>query len=126
MIAGIGIDVIDLARVARMLESNRDRMIKRLFTLGEIEFVARRADPVRHFAARLAAKEAGFKALAGNELARGIGWREIEVVREDGHPALHFHGRAAERAAELGVTRNWLTLTHSEITAAAFVVLERE
>lgn len=126
MIAGIGIDVIDLARVARLLESKGERVIQRLFTAGEAAFVARRRDPVRHFAARLAAKEAAFKALAGNELARGIGWREIEVVREDSHPALRLSGRAAERAAELGVSRSWLTLTHSALTAAAVVVLERD
>ena len=126
MIVGIGIDVIDLERVTRLLASKGDRAVKRLFTSQEAEFVARRTDPVRHFAARLAAKEAAFKALAGNELARGIGWREIEVVREDSHPALVLHGRAGRRAEELGLSRSWLTLTHSAMTAAAFVVLERD
>ena len=73
MIVGIGIDVIDLARVTRLFESKGERALRRLFTAREAEFVARRSDPVRHLAARLAAKEATFKALAGNELARGIG-----------------------------------------------------
>lgn len=126
MIVGIGIDVIDLERVTRLIDSKGERALRRLFTPGEAEFVARRADPVRHLAARLAAKEAAFKALAGNELARGIGWRDIEVVREDSHPALVLHGRAALRAEELGLSRSWLTLTHSAMTAAAFVVLERD
>lgn len=126
MIVGIGIDVIDLARVTRLFDSKGERVLRRLFTAREAEFVARRADPVRHLAARLAAKEATFKALAGNELARGIGWRDIEVVREDSHPALVLHGRAARRAEELGMSRSWLTLTHSALTAAAFVVLERD
>ncbi len=126
MIVGIGIDVIDLARVTRLLAAKGDRAIRRLFTDGEAAFVARRTDPIRHFAARLAAKEAAFKALAGNELARGIGWRDIEVVREDSHPALLLHGRAGRRAEELGLSRSWLTLTHSAMTAAAFVVLERD
>lgn len=126
MIVGIGIDVIDLERVTRLLASKGDRAIRRLFTVREAAFVARRTDPVRHFAARLAAKEAAFKALAGNELARGIGWRDIEVVREESHPALVLHGRAERRAEELGLSRSWLTLTHSAMTAAAFVVLERD
>ena len=59
------------------------------------------------------------------EHARGIGWRDIEVeVEWDGRPALRLHGRAAERAAELGVVRTHLSLTHADHTAAAFVVLE--
>lgn len=124
MIAGIGIDLVDIARVDRLVGSKGERALRRLFTAEEIAYAVARPLPAQHLAARLAAKEAAFKALAGNALARGIGWREIEVVRGDGHPTLVFHGRAAERAAELGVTTVWVTLTHSATTAAAMVVLE--
>ena len=124
VIAGIGIDLVDIARVGRLLDAKGERALRRLFTTSEVEYALSRPLPAQHLAARLAAKEAAFKALAGNSLARGIGWKEIEVVRDDGRPTLAFHGRAAERVAELGVIDVWVSLTHSGTTAAAMVVLE--
>jgi holo-[acyl-carrier protein] synthase len=124
MIVGIGIDLVDIARVDKLLDAKGDRALQRLFTQDELDYALPRALPGQHLAARLAAKEAGFKALAGNTLARGIGWREIEVVRGEQYPTLALHGRAAERAKELGVTSIWVSLTHSATTAGAVVVLE--
>lgn len=126
MIVGIGIDLVEIERMRRLLERKGDRALARLFTEGERSYASTHAMPARHLAARAAAKEAAFKALAGNDLARAIGWRELEVVSTPGHaPTLLLHGRAKERAAELGVTRVHLTLSHTESTAAAFVVAER-
>jgi len=124
MIAGIGIDRVDIARVDRLLDAKGERALRRLFTADEVAYALARPLPAQHLAARLAAKEAAFKALSGNSLARGIGWREIEVVRNDERPTLALHGRAAERAAELGVSNIWVSLTHSATTAGAVVVLE--
>lgn len=124
MIAGIGIDLVDIARVDRLLDAKGERALRRLFTADEVAYALARPLPAQHLAARLAAKEAAFKALSGSSLARGIGWREIEVVRTDERPTLLLHGRAADRAAELGVTSIWLSLTHSATTAGAMVVLE--
>ena len=127
MILGVGLDLVDIPRIARLVEAQGERAIARLFTPGEAAYAAARAEPARHLAARFAAKEAAFKALAGTERARGIGWRDLEVASEwDGRPTLRLHGRAAERAAELGVTRVHLSLTHAETTAGAVVVLEGE
>jgi holo-[acyl-carrier protein] synthase len=82
-------------------------------------------NPARHFAVRIAAKEAAFKALSGSESARAIGWREMEVVLDDlGRPSLVLHGRASDRAAELDVTQAWVSLSHADDVATAFVVLE--
>jgi holo-[acyl-carrier protein] synthase len=125
VIVGIGVDLVDIARVDKLLDAKGDRALRRLFTTDEVAYALARPLPAQHLAARLAAKEAAFKALAGNSLARGIGWREIEVVRGDERPTLVFHGRAAERVAELGVSNVWVSLTHSGTTAAAVVVLER-
>ena len=122
--AGVGIDLVDIARVDKLLDAKGERALRRLFTVDELEYALARARPAQHLAARLAAKEAAFKALAGNSLARGIGWREIEVIRGEHYPTLKFHGRAAERAAELGVTSVWVSLTHTATTAGAVVVLE--
>jgi len=124
VIAGIGIDLVDIARVDRLLDAKGERALRRLFTADEVAYALARPLPAQHLAARLAAKEAAFKALSGNSLARGIGWREIEVVRNDERPTLALHGRAAERAAELGVSNIWVSLTHSATTAGAVVVLE--
>lgn len=124
MIVGVGIDLVDIARVDRLLDAKGERALRRLFTASEVDYAVSRPLPAQHLAARLAAKEAAFKALAGNELARGIGWKEIEVVRGDSRPTLTFHGRAAQRVRELGITTVWVTLTHTATTAGAVVVLE--
>jgi holo-[acyl-carrier protein] synthase len=126
MIAGVGIDLVEIARVERLLDGKGDRAIARLFTDAEVTYARSRARPAMHLAARLAAKEAAFKALTGSDDARLIGWREVEVVSPEGGgaPALRFHGRAEARARELGVSRAHLSLTHTDGTAGAVVVLE--
>ena len=126
MIAGLGVDLVEIARVERLLDDKGDRALRRLFSDGEIEYASRRANPAMHLAARLAAKEAAYKALSGNALARGIGWREIEVANgEDGQPVLVLHGSARARADELVISRLLLTMTHTATTACAVVIAER-
>ncbi|HYW50944.1 MAG TPA: holo-ACP synthase [Gemmatimonadaceae bacterium] len=126
MIRGLGLDLADIDRIARLLGRHPDRARRRLFTAGERAYCDRRAEPARHFAARFAAKEAAYKALSGTEDARHIHWQDIEVANSplDGRPTLLLHGRAARRAMELGVVTVHVTLTHSELVAAAVVVLE--
>jgi holo-[acyl-carrier protein] synthase len=125
VIVGTGIDLVEVDRVRKLLSGREARALKRLFTDAEVAYASARAEPWPHYAARVAAKEAAFKALAGTVSARAIGWREIEVVNGwDGRPTLELHGRAAERAAELAVTSIHLSLTHTRGMAAAFVVLE--
>jgi holo-[acyl-carrier protein] synthase len=125
MIVGVGIDAVDIDRVERMLVDRGERMLARLFSDGERQYVQTKVAPGQHFAVRLAAKEAAYKALAGNELARGIGWRDVEVLtRAVGSPELRMHGRAGEGFAVLGAVRAHVSLTHSQTTAVAVVVLE--
>lgn len=126
MIVGIGFDLVAIARVEGMLERKEQRALDRLFTPHEQEYALSRARPAMHLAARLAAKEAVFKALTGSDDAKLIGWKEAEVRRgTEGPPVLHFTGRAEARARELGVTRVHLTLSHTDETAGAVVILER-
>lgn len=126
MIRGIGIDLADIGRIARLLARHPERARARLFTAAECAYCDRRGAPAQHFAARFAAKEAAYKALSGSAEARHIHWQEIEVANSplDGRPALLLHGLAAKRAAELGVVTVHVTLTHSDQIAAAVVVLE--
>jgi holo-[acyl-carrier protein] synthase len=126
VIAGLGIDLVDIDRVERLLKERGEHAISRLFTEDEAAYAGERPRPAMHLAARLAAKEAAFKALAGTDTARLIGWREVEVVSRPGHPpTLRFHGRADQRAKEMGVTHTFLSLTHTDSTAAAVVILEQ-
>ena len=125
MIVGIGIDLVDVARVEKLLAAKGDRALLKLCTEREAEYIRGRHGSAASLAARLAAKEAAYKALSGSEDARGIGWREVEVVKDwDGRPSVQLHGRAERRAADLGVTRIHLSLTHTSSSAAAVVVLE--
>lgn len=127
MIVGVGIDIVDVARVERLLAAKGDRALLKLCTRREADYIRARHGSAASLAARLAAKEATYKALSGSEDARGIGWREVEVVKDwDGRPSVLLHGRAERRAGELGVARVHLSLTHTSSSAAAVVVLESE
>lgn len=121
-----GIDVVEVARVASMLRRHGDRFRQRCYTPGELSYCDAGGRGPEHFAARLAAKEAVMKIL-GTGWAQGVGWRDIEVLRaRSGAPSVLLHGRAAEVAAELGVARLHLSLTHAAGLAVASVVAEGE
>ena len=123
-VIGVGIDLVDLPRVARMLENKGDHATHRLFTADERAYLATRPDPTGHAAARVAAKEAVYKAMQSLPGARAIGWRDIEVTRDaDGRPAIRLHGLAARLAAELGGVRIQVSLTHSFTSAGAVAVV---
>jgi holo-[acyl-carrier protein] synthase len=125
MILGLGVDIVDIGRVERLLGAHGSRALERLFTPNEAAYCNGKLRPAQHFAARLAAKEAAFKALSGTDEARAIGWREIEVsLEKDGRPTLTLHGRAAARAAELGANRFFVSMTHDAGSAHATVLLE--
>jgi holo-[acyl-carrier protein] synthase len=102
------------------------RFLDRVYTAAEQAYCLRKRNAAESFAARFAAKEAAAKAL-GTGISYGVNWLEIEVVRlPSGRPTLHFHGRAAEIAAHLGVVRAALSLTHTDALAMASVVLESQ
>jgi holo-[acyl-carrier protein] synthase len=122
----VGIDLVTVARVERLLLRHDDRALTRLLTPAERQYCLGMAYPARHVAARVAAKEAVFKALQGSEDARGIGWTEIEVTRDEhGRPGVRLSGRAQIRFTELGGSRVLLSLTHTDDTAAAMAVIVR-
>ena len=125
MILGTGSDLMEIDRIRQSLERYGDRFLQRVFTATEVEYCRRKMrNAAESFAARFAAKEAAAKAL-GTGIAQGVAWTEIEVRRAPGRrPTIHFTGRAAERAARMGVRSAHLTLSHSRETALAVVVLE--
>jgi holo-[acyl-carrier protein] synthase len=122
---GVGIDLVDLERVRRLLADKGEQAMIRFFSPEERQYLATRPDPTGHAAARIAAKEAVYKALQGLPNARGIGWREIEVSRDpEGRPAIRLHGLAAKLAYEQGGLRIQISLTHSATAAGAIAVVE--
>ncbi|MGD0089874.1 MAG: holo-ACP synthase [Planctomycetota bacterium] len=124
MIVGIGIDVVELARIQAVYERHHERFLKRLLTPAEREYVLQYADPTQRLAGRWAAKEAALKAL-GTGLAAGIRWRDVEILNAaGGKPELTLHGQAAERARALCATAWHVTITHSDLLAVAQVILE--
>jgi holo-[acyl-carrier protein] synthase len=124
VIVGLGLDLVEIGRVARLLDGPpalAERFLARCFTAAERGYCEARRDRAGRYAARFAAKEAAVKALGAPP---GVRWLDLEVARGDGAPGLRLSGEAAAAAARLGVTRVHLALTHDGGVAAATVVLE--
>jgi holo-[acyl-carrier protein] synthase len=123
-VLGVGIDLVDIHRVIEMLERREEQALHKLLTPAEREFVLAQPVPARHFAARIAAKEAVYKALQSLPGARGVGWQEIEVLRSvEGRPSVKLHGLAEELDRAQGPLIIELSLSHSEMTAGAVAVV---
>lgn len=122
--AGIGVDLVEVARIQHSLDRFGERFLQRVFTAGEIEYCKSMPHPARHFAARFAAKEAVSKAF-GTGIGKAIGWKDIDVHRKQtGEPYLVFSDGAERLAAERQVTHALITLSHTDHHAIATVVLE--
>ena len=124
-VAGIGIDLCEISRIQEAIARHGPRFAARLFHAGEIRRAPSSPAYAEHVAGLFAAKEAAMKALGTG--MRGVGFREIAVVRTPGGPPrLAFLGRALERARRLSVGAAHVTITHDRRTAAAVVLLLRE
>ncbi len=124
-VIGVGIDLVDLERVRSLLASKGEKAMIRFFSERERDYLATRTDATGHAAARIAAKEAVYKAMQSLRGARAIGWREIEVSRDaEGKPAIALHGLAARLSDESGGLRIQVSLTHSATSAGAIAVVE--
>src|SRR5919204_5760486 len=109
-IVGIGVDLVEVARVQHSLERFGQRFLQRVFTAGEIEYSMSMRFPARHLAARFAAKEAVSKAF-GTGIGKAMSWRDIDVrKKESGEPFLVFEGRAKEMSLSRGVSQPLITL----------------
>jgi holo-[acyl-carrier protein] synthase len=120
MIAGLGVDIVEIGRMAVALERH-PRMRERLFSEQERAYCDKRNRPEIHYALRFAAKEAVLKAL-GTGFA-GMRFTDVEVVRDaGGRPAPRLSGRAKEVADALGVVELHLSLSYTHTTAVASAV----
>jgi holo-[acyl-carrier protein] synthase len=124
VIVGTGVDITEVSRIAHVIERFGERFLRRVFTDAEIAYCRSKHNATERFAARFAAKEAAMKAI-GTGLRHGITWHDCEVGREPGgRPTIRYRGRAAEFAAKLGAKRAHLSITHTEDSALAWVILE--
>lgn len=123
-ILGIGLDVVDLARLERALDRHGARFVARFCRAGEVEPRAAAAR-LQHLGGLFAAKEAVMKAL-GTGWGGGVSFQQVEVRRSraGGPPVVHLHGRAREVASDLGVDRVHLSITHDGSVASAVAILE--
>jgi len=122
VIRGIGLDMIEVARVRDAVARHGERFLRRIY--APIELESQRGDRDQYLAARFASKEAAMKAL-GTGFSSGVRWVDIQVRNlPSGQPVLDLTGAAAERARSLGVTASHLSITHTRELAAAMVVLE--
>lgn len=126
MIFGIGIDTIEVPRIAQSVETYGDQFLDRIYCEEEIRYCSGRPHAAEHFAARFAAKEAFAKAL-GTGVRRGFTWKEVCVRKEfSGRPFIQLQGKMEERARRIiGVEFVIkLSITHTKLVAEALVTIE--
>lgn len=118
----VGIDIIELKRIAMVVERWGDRFLQRIYTPQELAYCRGR---IPQLAARFAAKEAVMKALGTG--IRGVGWKEIEVQRQRGRgPTITLHGRAKLKAEAIMIEEIAISISHSRDSAVVSVVGRRD
>jgi holo-[acyl-carrier protein] synthase len=124
LIYGIGTDIIEVARIGRVME--RDLGFReKIFTPDEISYCEQMKNKYQHYAARFSAKEAFMKAL-GTGWREGIRFAEIGVIHDPmGKPLIELTGKAKELARLAGMGEIHVTLSHVRELAIAMVVVER-
>ncbi|HSP41786.1 MAG TPA: holo-ACP synthase [Luteolibacter sp.] len=121
-IFGIGIDVVEVERIASAIERHGEPFLTKIFTPGERAYCDSRKLPAMHYAARFAAKEAAAKAL-GTGIGANAGLHDLEVFHNTaGAPEIRLAGAALDFAGKHGITRILISLSHSRDHAAANAV----
>jgi holo-[acyl-carrier protein] synthase len=124
MIVGMGIDIAEVPRIQAVIESQKERFLRRVFTLDEVAYCEQFKNRYERYAGRFAVKEAAMKAL-GTGWSRGVRWVDLEVVRAPGgKPTLALKGEARKIADGLGVKNIAVSITHTEAQAIAQVIFE--
>ncbi len=126
-IIGIGTEITECLRIARMIERHGEQFIDRVYTPAEVRYCQGRPRSTQHFAARWAAKQAVVKAL-GVGSVRGLTWTEIEIRRDEtGRPAVAVRGAIKDLIERQGVSEIQVTFSHCRTHATAYaLVMGRE
>lgn len=121
-IVGIGTDIVECVRIAKMIERHGEIFINRVYTQNEVLYCSTRKAATQHYAGRWAAKEAVLKAL-GTGWARGIKWTDVEVKNEPGgRPRIVLSGIGREVAEELGIREMMISISHCRSHATAYAL----
>src|ERR1700693_6467723 len=119
MIVGMGIDIAEVARIQAVIEAQRERFLRRVYSVHEVAYCEQFKNKYERYAGRFAVKEAAMKAL-GTGWSRGVRWVDVEVVRQrGGRPSLTLKGEARRIADGLGVKNIAVGITHSSEQAIA-------
>lgn len=122
MIVGLGTDIVEVDRIARMITEHGDHFLQRVFTAGEIAHCQPRREATEHFAGRWAAKEAVMKAL-GTGFTKDVGWIDIEIlVKPSGQPYVVLHGPTRAYADGLGIGDFLVSISHTRTVATATAI----
>jgi holo-[acyl-carrier protein] synthase len=127
-VIGIGTDITECLRIARMIERHGELFIDRVYTAEEIAYCQNRRQSTQHFTGRWAAKEAILKAI-GTGWRRGIAWRDMEIRNDpSGRPVVAIRGGVQEVVEQLGVREILVSISHchTHATAVAIAVGEKK
>ena len=126
MYTGIGIDIVEVARIKDIALRWKDHFLHRVFTQDELAYAAGKVSQYQHLAARFAAKEAVRKAFDAHEITDAV-WTDIEIRHEPfGKPTVRLHGLMKELRARMKIKRILISLSHTQLLAVASVVLIRD
>lgn len=121
-IIGLGSDVVECLRVARMIEHHGEKFVHRVFTPNEVRFCNGSPTATQQFAGRWAAKEAVLRAL-GVRSRKGFDFRSIEIRRDkSGRLSAAFRGTARDVVEQMGVTEILISIAHCRSVATAQAV----
>ncbi len=124
MIEGVGIDIVEVERIAGTIERNAG-FVEHVFSTNEILYCESKKNRFEHYAARFAAKEAFFKAL-GTGWSEGTQFNEVEIVHhENGKPVLQLLGETRQTLVFLNIVKISVSLSHVKSMATAIVIIER-
>ncbi len=121
-IIGIGTDIVECVRIARMIDQHGDLFLRRVYTAREIRYCQARRRATEHFAGRWAAKEAILKCL-GTGWQKGIAWTDLEVRNDkNGAPSVYLCGEARDRALSLRIGNILVSISHCREYATAYAI----
>ncbi len=120
VVIGIGTDIIECVRIAKMIEKHGELFLNRVYTRNEIAYCSCRKATNQHYAGRWAAKEAVLKAL-GTGWAKGIQWTDVEVVNEiGGRPRIELGGEAKVISQQMRIREILISISHCRSYAIAY------
>ena len=123
IVRGVGTDLIECERIAKVFDRQKDRFLKRVYTEGEEAYCMKMKNPIPHLAARFAAKEAVSKCFTTG-IGKSLGWKSIEVIKgEREEPIIRLDEKGQALLEQLGCKDVLVSLAHTEIYGTAYAVI---